>query len=70
VADGVSRGIFAIRRIERPVLSRTLFMIRRNEGHSPLEDATVGPFVKEVVRHIWLASQPYATIVDRRFEDR
>lgn len=69
VADGVSRGIFAIRRIERPVPSRTLFMIRRNEEHSPLEDSAVGPFIKEVVQHIWLASRPYATIVDPRFAD-
>jgi LysR family nitrogen assimilation transcriptional regulator len=67
VADGVSRGTFAIRRIERPVLSRTLYMIRRNEEHSPLDDEVIGPFVKDVVRHICLASEPYATIVDPRF---
>ncbi|WP_269808439.1 LysR family transcriptional regulator [Sinorhizobium mexicanum] len=68
VADGVSRGIFAIRRIERPVPSRTLYMVSRREERSLLEDELIGPFLKDVVRHICRASAPYAIIVDPRFE--
>ena len=68
VADGIERGTFAFRRIERPVLSRTLYMTRRSEERSPFEDEVIGSFVKDVVRRIYLASAPYATIVDPRFD--
>ncbi|MFQ0815724.1 hypothetical protein AVM02_09440 [Brucella anthropi] len=68
VAAGVSRGIFATRRIERPVPRRTLYIISRREDLSPLDDKHIGPFLIEVVRHIHRASAPYATIVDPRFD--
>jgi len=67
IADGVDRGIFSIRRIVRPVPSRTLYMVRRSEDRSPLDDEVLGPFLKDVVRRINHASQPYAAIVDPRF---
>jgi LysR family nitrogen assimilation transcriptional regulator len=68
VADGVSRGTFAIRRIVRPVPSRTLYMVRRSEERSPLEDPVIGSFLKEVVQRIHCASSPYTAIIDPRFD--
>ncbi|WP_454855607.1 LysR family transcriptional regulator [Rhizobium binxianense] len=69
VVDGVNRGIFSVRRIVRPTLYRTLYMVRRSEERSPLDDDNLGPFIKDFVRRIHFASQPYSTIVDSRFED-
>jgi LysR family nitrogen assimilation transcriptional regulator len=69
VADGVNRGIFAIRRIVRPTLHRTLYLVRRSEERSPFDDENLGPFVRDFVRRIHRASLPYSTIVDSRFDD-
>ncbi|WP_429810492.1 LysR family transcriptional regulator [Ensifer sp. B1-9] len=68
VADGVKRRLFAIRRVEQPVLSRTLYMIRRSEERSPLDDVALAPFVHEVVQHMCAAAKPYARIIDKRFD--
>lgn len=69
VADGINRGIFAIRPIVRPTLRRTLYLVRRSEERSPLEDDNLGPFVKDFVRRIHHASLPYSTMVDSRFDE-
>lgn len=68
VVDEVERGSFAIRQIVQPTLHRTLYMVRRSEERSPLDDVIIAPFVKDCVQRIYRASLPYSTIVDPRFE--
>lgn len=37
-AEGVQRGIFSVRRIERPALTRTLYLLRRADSDPALND--------------------------------
>lgn len=69
VVDEVERGSFATRPIVQPALHRTLYMVRRSEERSPLDDPIIGPFVKDFVRRIYRASLPYSIMVDPRFDD-
>lgn len=66
-ADGVRRGIFAIRRVDRPVLTRTLYMVRRSGEPPLLHDTVMGSFLRAMVRSLYESSEPYSRIVDPRF---
>ena len=68
-ADGVRRGVFAMRRVERPVLTRTLYMIRRSGEHSVLDESLIGKFLRNMVRSIYEASVPYSSLIDPRFAE-
>lgn len=64
-ADGVQRGIFSVRRVEKPVLRRTLYVIER-AGERITADGEVERFVRRMIASLHKAS-PYSAILASRF---
>ena len=66
-AEGVQRGVYSVHRIERPELTRTLFLVRRADNDPLLNDPRMAGLLTGMVQGILRLSAPYATLLDQRY---
>lgn len=66
-AEGVQRGLYAVRRIVRPELTRTLFLVRRADNDPVQNDPQLAALLAGMVQGILRGSAPYATLLDTRY---
>lgn len=66
-AEGVRRGIYSVRRIERPSLTRTLYLLRRADNDPALNDPRLAGALAGLVQGVLRLSAPYATLLDPRY---
>lgn len=66
-ADGVKGGFLAVRRIENPSLTRTLYLLRRADTDPARRDARIEMLLTRMIQRILRASAPFATLLDFRY---